>query len=111
MRRDFLYAAIILLSAIILGGCNSAETKVSEFAKGDKQAGPQQAVTGDGARRITIAEAKNLFEKGQAFVIDVRNQASYDQGHIRGAKLIPAAEILNHTGELPRDKTIITYCS
>ena len=110
MRRDFLYPAIILLSALIVG-CNSAETRVSEFANADKKASPQQAAPADVVRRITVAEAKELYEKGQAFVIDVRNQAMYDQGHIRGAKLIPAGEILNHTGELPRDKTIITYCS
>ena len=111
MRRSFLYPTIIMLGAIILGACNSAETKISEFAqKADNKATPQ-ATPSDGARRITVNEAKALLDKGQAVVIDVRNQASYDQGHIHGAKLIPAGEILNHVDELPRDKTIITYCS
>ena len=36
---------------------------------------------------------------------------AYDAGHIPGAKLIPVGEVLNHVGEMPRDKTIITYCS
>ena len=112
MRGSFLYAMIILLSAIILSGCNSAETKVSEFAqKAEKQATPAQTAPSDGAGRITVTEAKALLDKGQAVVIDVRNQASYDQGHVRGSKLIPAGEILNHINELPRDKTIVTYCS
>jgi len=35
----------------------------------------------------------------------------YDLGHIPGAKLIPAGEILNHLNELPKDKLIVTYCS
>ena len=112
MRRNLLFPAIILLGAIILG-CNSAERKVSEFAQAaDKKASPQQPVPpSDGARRITLPEMQELVKKGQAVVIDVRNQAAYDQGHIPGAKLIPSTEILEHLDELPRDKTIITYCS
>jgi rhodanese-related sulfurtransferase len=62
-------------------------------------------------RRITIREANELIKNGRAFVVDVRNQAAYDAGHIPGAKLIPVGEILNHVDEMPRDKTIITYCS
>jgi predicted sulfurtransferase len=111
MRHYLMFLTIVLLTAFIVG-CNSAETKVSEFAQKSQQKGtPPPAAPGDGARRITVNEAKDLLEKGKAVVIDVRNQASYDQGHIRGAKLIPAGEILNHLDELPRDKTIITYCS
>jgi rhodanese-related sulfurtransferase len=41
----------------------------------------------------------------------VRNEASYNAGHVRGAKLIPVGEIANHLNELPKDKLIITYCS
>jgi 3-mercaptopyruvate sulfurtransferase SseA len=112
MRRNLLFPAIILLGAIILG-CNSAERKVSEFAQAaDKKPSPQQpAPPSDAARRITLAETQELLKNGKAVIIDVRNQASYDQGHIPGAKLIPSAEILNHLDELPRDKTIVTYCS
>ena len=113
MWRKLLFPTIILLGAIILG-CNSAERKVSEFAQAsDKKASPEQqpAPPSDGARRITLPEAQELVKKGQAVVIDVRNQAAYDLGHIQGARLIPAGEILNHVDELPRDKTIVTYCS
>jgi predicted sulfurtransferase len=111
MRHYLMFLTIVLLTAFIVG-CNSAETKVSEFAqKPENKATPQPAAPSDGARRVTVNEAKELLDKGKAVVIDVRNQASYDQGHVRSAKLIPAAEILNHVDELPRDKTIITYCS
>ena len=112
MWRNLLFPTIILLGAIILG-CNSAERKVSEFAQAaDKKASPEQSSPpSDGARRITVAETQELVKKGQAVIIDVRNQAAYDQGHIQGAKLIPSAEILNHVDELPHDKTIVTYCS
>jgi rhodanese-related sulfurtransferase len=65
----------------------------------------------DGARRVTVAELKDLLARNEAVVIDVRNQASYDAGHVRGAKLIPEAEVVNHIDELPKNKLIVTYCS
>ena len=51
------------------------------------------------------------MKEGKAYVVDVRNQDSYDMGHIPGSRLIPASLVGNHINELPRDKTIVTYCS
>ena len=65
----------------------------------------------DGARRVTIAELESLMKDGKVLVVDVRNQDSFNEGHIPGSKLIPSGEILNHLKELPRDKLIVTYCS
>lgn len=65
----------------------------------------------DGARRVTIAELESMMKDGKVLVVDVRNQESFDEGHIPGSKLIPSGEILNHVQELPRDKLIVTYCS
>jgi len=110
MRLILSFFIISLLAALAQSGCNSAEQK-------NKSAGPVTAgssavpVPADGARRITTAELKDLLAKNQAVVIDVRNEASYNAGHISGAKLIPEAEILNHIDELPKNKLIVTYCS
>jgi rhodanese-related sulfurtransferase len=76
-----------------------------------KSATGPETIYADGARRITTGELETLMKNGEAIVVDVRNQASYDLGHIPGAKLIPAGEIANHINELPRDKMIVTYCS
>jgi rhodanese-related sulfurtransferase len=65
----------------------------------------------DGARRVTIAELKAMMEKGEAFVVDVRNQQSWDAGHIPGSIMIPSGEILDHVNKLPKNKLIVTYCS
>jgi hypothetical protein len=66
---------------------------------------------GDGAARITPAEVKNELARNNAFIVDVRGEAAYAAGHIKGAILIPATEIAEHTDKLPRNKLIITYCS
>ena len=105
MRSTF-YFVLILTAAVIFSACNAVDKTANT-----KPAAGSQTVYADGARRVTTVELEDMLKKGQAIVVDVRNQASYDLGHIPGAKLIPAGEILNHVNELPRDKTIVTYCS
>ena len=108
MRLIFSFIALSLLAALAQSGCNSAEQK-------NKSAAPVSAISpappADGVRRITVAELKDMLAKDQAIVIDVRNEASYNAGHIKGARLIPVGEILNHIDELPKDKLIVAYCS
>ena len=106
MRLKFLFPALILATAVILISCNSVD-KVAN----SNTPKPAEVTYADGVRRITIDELDAMVKNGQAVVIDVRNQASYDMGHIPGSRLIPAGEIQNHINELPRDKTIVTYCS
>ena len=66
---------------------------------------------GDGVRRVTPAEARAAVEKGQAVIVDVRGEDSFKAGHVKGALWIPVGDIVARSGELPRGKMIITYCS
>jgi rhodanese-related sulfurtransferase len=66
---------------------------------------------GDGVRRITPAEAREAVAQGRAIIVDVRSQASYNSGHIQGARWIQLDDIGARARSLPRDKMIITYCS
>jgi predicted sulfurtransferase len=109
MRLIVSFFVLSLLGAVAQSGCNSAEQKNKNSPVAI--ASPAASVPNDGARRITTAELKDLLAKNQAVVIDVRNEASYNAGHIRGAKLIPEADLPNHLSELPKDKLIVTYCS
>lgn len=113
MRLLISFFAIALFAVAVLTGCNSAEWKSASTSpvapKG--QTSPATAAVSDGIRRVTVAELKDLLAKNEAVVIDVRNQTSYDMGHIRGSRLIPEAEVASHIDELPRNKLIVTYCS
>ena len=102
-----IYLAVILIMAVVFSGCNKFHSKASQAQTAVNSSTPYA----DGARRVTIQELEDLVKENKAVVIDVRNQESYDAGHIPGAKLIPAGEIVNHINELPKDKLIITYCS
>lgn len=101
-----IYSAMILAAVVLLAACNATDVAVNP-----KPAPSPEVTHADGVRRITTAELESLINKGEAFVVDVRNQDAYDLGHIPGATLIPAGEVLNHVNELPRDKTIVTYCA
>jgi len=109
--RPKLYSLIVLAAAAIFAACNAVDQTVTHSQpKPQSTLGPETTYA-DGARRITTAELETLMKDGQVVVLDVRNQAMFDTGHIPGSKLIPAGEILNHLSELPRDKMIVTYCS
>ena len=66
---------------------------------------------GDTVRRISPAEARDMVAQGKAIIVDVRGEESYKAGHIKNARWINLDDIGSRAGELPRDKTIITYCS
>jgi rhodanese-related sulfurtransferase len=63
--------------------------------------------------RIDAAEAKAIIDAGEAIILDAvashvwSSMARTIQGSIR----IPPEEVKDRFAELPRDKTIITYCT
>ena len=63
------------------------------------------------ADRIEAGEAKALFEKGQAVMVDVRGKDAYDMSHVDGALSMPLMELDAHLAQLPKDKMIVTYCT
>jgi 3-mercaptopyruvate sulfurtransferase SseA len=109
MRSTF-YFALIVAAAVIFAACNASDKTANTNTQASQLPG-SDVVYADGARRVTADEMNTMVKNGQAIIVDVRNQTMYDLGHIPGAKLIPAGEILNHLDELPKDKMIITYCS
>ena len=109
MRLIASFFALSLLGALAQSGCNSTEQKNRNTAP--LAAATPAAPASDGVRRVTTTELKDFLDRNEAVVIDVRNEASFNAAHIRGAKLIPEAEITNHLDELPKNKLIVTYCS
>lgn len=47
---------------------------------------------------------------GNVVVVDVRDEESFRKEHILGATNIPAKDIVKRLADLPRDRTIVTYC-
>jgi len=59
--------------------------------------------------RIEIGVARQMADAGEALLVDVRTQATFDQAHIVGAISMPSSEVLDRYHELPTDKLVIFY--
>jgi predicted sulfurtransferase len=101
---------LVLFIAVAFAACNSVHSNANNSAN-NATAPAHVAQQNDSVRRVTTAELDELMKQGKVVVVDVRTQQSYDVGHIRGAKLIPVTQVGERSKELPRDKTIVTYCS
>ena len=63
--------------------------------------------------RIEVAEAKALVEAGEALILDVVASHVWPSMTriIPGSIRIPPEEVEKRYTELPRDKTIVAYCT
>ena len=43
-------------------------------------------------------------------LLDVRDRASYEKGHIPGALSLPPEELDARAASLPKDRELVTYC-
>ncbi|MGB6777921.1 MAG: rhodanese-like domain-containing protein [Planococcus citreus] len=59
---------------------------------------------------VSPSEANEMVEKGKAYVLDVRNQTEFDEGHIDNAEHIMVGTLKNRLDEVDTDKTIIVQC-
>jgi len=61
--------------------------------------------------RISQADALKLYKEGKAVFIDVRSNQQFAVEHIKGALSIPGSQVVKRFSEVPRLKTVITYCA
>jgi rhodanese-related sulfurtransferase len=62
--------------------------------------------------RIEWAEFKKQYDQQHVVVVDVRDGAAYEAGHIPGARSIPFDDIPRRAAELKKLKTpIVLYCA
>lgn len=54
--------------------------------------------------------AKEWRANPDAVVIDTRQILEWESGHVKGATFMPFYEVLDRTGELPRDVDVYVYC-
>ncbi len=62
--------------------------------------------------RMSQADFKKAADAGTILIVDVRDSASYVNGHIPGAVLVPLGELGTHAAALKAaGKPIVTYCA
>lgn len=67
--------------------------------------------TTSSVKRIDVAEAKALVDRGAVTVIDVRDADSYAAAHIPGALNITLGLIESQATAIPRGKPVLAYCT
>ena len=59
--------------------------------------------------QVHVDRVRELVESG-AFIIDVRPNAMYEQGHLKNAVNIPMAQIRERLNEIPKDRPVYVHC-
>jgi rhodanese-related sulfurtransferase len=106
-------SGLIVCAAIVLGFSYTAFTGKGFFGKGDSVDSLHTSVTGPAPATISLAEAKSLFDSGQALFVDSRHAFDFRMGHIESAINIPLNKLDSESqaiATLPRNKTIVVYC-
>lgn len=70
------------------------------YAQGELETVPQ----------VSAAQAKAMWEKGEATILDVRGADEYLAGHIPGALNIHAGRVMNNLQHIPQDRPVVVHC-
>ncbi|HJQ32305.1 MAG TPA: rhodanese-like domain-containing protein [Pyrinomonadaceae bacterium] len=120
VRKLLITSALALAAVLLFGACKATDTAggsaASQAASNKNAAAPApgggtSTVSADGARRVTPAELKQMLDNGTAALYDTRAKGAYDAEHIKGALSMPSNEVGDRTGELPKGKTLVFYCT
>lgn len=103
-KKIILLALAIITVATVFAGCtqktNTEQTEATQVNIGTYYQIPQ-----DEAKKI-------MDEESDYIIVDAREQSEYDEGHIKGAIVIPYTEIEQKAEEMLPDKEqlILVYC-
>ena len=64
--------------------------------------------------RVTVDELKQRMDRGEEFAfVDTRNPKAWAEADkkLPGAIRVPADEVEEYFNEIPKDRTVITYCT
>lgn len=97
MKQKHLFLLLLLL---LLAAC-SANAATVDSATIDVATLPAD---------IDVQTVNAIKDRDDVFVIDVREQWEYDEGHIPNITLMPMGEIASRLSEIPTDKQVVVTC-
>ena len=112
-RQSLVSILIMVLGAVIILGsyfwfqraAQQEEVETAEVVEGVGE------IPYPDIERVSVADAKAAFDLGTAVFIDVRDEYSFQQGHIPNARSIPVDTILEDSGQLDPSQWYILYCT
>ena len=100
MKKLLLISVALLI--ILFAACGNNNTKKDAESGGNAM-----------YEQISPEDAKRIMDSGEEYILlDVREQNEYDEGHIKGAVLIPYTEIEDRAESelLNKNEQILVYC-
>lgn len=61
-------------------------------------------------KMISHEQALQLIEQSQPTILDIRDELSYQQGHISSAIHLPPAKLANYVSTADKSQVILVYC-
>ena len=103
--------AVSLLAGVLEGTLPGGRSAV--VVEAVPLASPRAQTPGflDQVRRVTVEELRLGLERGTAVAVDVRSERAYRADHIKGALWLFHREAGEHVDRLPRNKTLVLYCT
>ncbi len=88
----------VLLTAAILTACGASDL-APNAARGDRPT-------------VITAQAVHarLQSKDKPLIVDVREPSEFQEGHIKGAKLVPLGSVEQGVAGIPKDREIVLVC-
>jgi len=103
---------VLALSLSLIGVLAHAQMKSAVPQKPKKSPLVSSAKQTSGTvQLISQADAYKLHRENKAVFIDVRSNAQFSLGHIKGSLNIPGSQIVSRFGEAAQGKIVITYCA
>ena len=105
--KKFLFA---LFALVVFTG---AYAQVEATAASEVMAEIVKEAANESWMQIGAEDAAGYIFEVQPFLLDVRTQGEYDDGHLEGAVLAPVQTIDEHLGAMPSDldTPILIYCA
>ena len=60
-------------------------------------------------KQVPVSAVRGLVEQG-AYIVDVREEAEFARGHLKGAHNIPLSQLRDRADEIPRDRPVYLHC-
>ena len=94
----------LLFLTLVLAACGGSDTAAPVAEQGAESAAL------DLAPEVDVHTVAQVKDRDDVYLLDVREQWEYDEGHIPGVTLLPLGEVPARMSEIPTDKEVIVTC-
>ena len=114
MRKAVWQSGLIILLALCLGLITNQFRADGLALVGNWSVEARLSAPSGRSLIVSLEEARDLHQSGQALFLDARPDIWFEMGHIKGAGNLPAeaieANLARVLDGVPKDRPIVTYC-